>query len=94
MPQTEMRPLATVDEFCQFAGLTRGQAAQMRYMGSGPEFVKITGRQVRYEWSSIERWVESRTRSRTDDPPNPTTPVTSTTPDHAAPRRRVQGVHQ
>jgi predicted DNA-binding transcriptional regulator AlpA len=58
-----------VDEFCEYAGLTRGQAAQMRYMGSGPEFVKITGRQVRYRWSDIEKWVESRTRSRTDGPP-------------------------
>jgi predicted DNA-binding transcriptional regulator AlpA len=67
MAQTEIRPLATVDDFCEYAGVTRGQAAQMRYMGSGPEFVKITGRQVRYRWSDIEEWVESRTRSRTDD---------------------------
>jgi len=67
MTQTEIRRLATVDEFCEYAGLTRGQAAQMRYMGSGPEFVKITGRQVRYRWSDIEKWVECRTRSRTDD---------------------------
>jgi len=66
--QIDTRRLATVDEFCEFAGLTRGQAAQMRYTGSGPEFVKITGRQVRYRWSDVERWLETRTRSRTDDP--------------------------
>jgi predicted DNA-binding transcriptional regulator AlpA len=68
MIKTEIRRLATVDEFCEYAGLTRGQAAQMRYMGSGPEFVKITGRQVRYRWTDIEKWVASRTRSRTDRP--------------------------
>jgi predicted DNA-binding transcriptional regulator AlpA len=68
MTETEIRRLATVDDFCQYAGLTRGQAAQLRYMGDGPAFVKVTGRQVRYRWSDIEKWVESRTRSRTDDP--------------------------
>lgn len=68
MTQTEIRRLATVDEFCEYAGLTRGHAAQLRYTGDGPEFVKITGRQVRYRWEKIEEWVESRTRSRTDDP--------------------------
>jgi predicted DNA-binding transcriptional regulator AlpA len=30
--------------------------------------VKVTGRQVRYRWSDIEKWVESRTRTRTDGP--------------------------
>lgn len=65
---TEIPRLATVEDFCDFAGLTRGQAAQMRYTGDGPEFVKVTGRQVRYRWSDIEKWVESRTRSRTDGP--------------------------
>jgi predicted DNA-binding transcriptional regulator AlpA len=66
--KTEIQPLATVGEFCEYAGVTRGQAAQMRYTGSGPEFVKITGRQVRYRWSDIEKWVESCTRTRTDSP--------------------------
>lgn len=66
---TEIRRLATVGEFCEFAGITEGHAAQMRYKGDGPAFVKITGRQVRYRWSDIEKWVDSRTRSRTDKSP-------------------------
>ena len=65
----DSRPLATTDDFCEFAGVTKGHAAQMRYAGTGPKFVKITGRQVRYRWSDIEEWLESRTRNRTDDPP-------------------------
>jgi predicted DNA-binding transcriptional regulator AlpA len=66
--ETEIRRLATVDEFCEFAGITLGHAAQLRYTDDGPEFVKITGRQVRYRWSDIEKWVESRIRRRTDEP--------------------------
>jgi predicted DNA-binding transcriptional regulator AlpA len=62
------RPLATDDDFCAYAGITKGQSAQLRYMGRGPNFVKLTGRQVRYRWSDIEKWVESRTRSRTNGP--------------------------
>lgn len=68
MTQPHLRPLATVTEFCEFAGLTPGAAAQLRYTGKGPEFVKITGRQVRYSWDAIEAWVEANTRSRTDNP--------------------------
>jgi predicted DNA-binding transcriptional regulator AlpA len=67
--ETENRsPLATVDDFCEYAGISRGHAAQLRYAGTGPNFVKITGRQVRYRWSDIEKWVESQIRSRTDGP--------------------------
>lgn len=66
-PTTNTRPLATVDDFCAYGGFTPGQAAQMRYSGKGPKFIKVTGRQVRYRWSDIEEWLESRTRTRTDD---------------------------
>jgi len=62
-----VRPLAMVDDFCEFAGVTKGQAAQLRYTGDGPPFVKITGRQVRYRWEDFEKWVAERLRTRTDD---------------------------
>lgn len=62
----DQRNLATDAEFCEFAGLTRGQSAQLRYTGRGPKFIKVTGRQVRYRWEDIEAWVESRTRQCTD----------------------------
>jgi predicted DNA-binding transcriptional regulator AlpA len=58
-------PLATDAEFCEFVGITKAAAAQLRYMGRGPKFVKITGRQVRYRWSDIHQWVEEQTRMRT-----------------------------
>lgn len=61
------RPLATDKEFCAHTGLTPGQSAQLRYHGTGPKFVKVTGRQVRYRWSDIEAWIDQRTKQRTDD---------------------------
>jgi predicted DNA-binding transcriptional regulator AlpA len=64
--KTEIQPLATQGEFCEYAGISPAHAAQLRYTGDGPAFVKITGRQVRYRWADIEKWVESRIRTRTD----------------------------
>jgi predicted DNA-binding transcriptional regulator AlpA len=61
-----VRPLATDDEFCAFAGLSKQQSAQLRYLGNGPRFIRVTGRQIRYAWSDIEAWCEVRTVSRSD----------------------------
>ncbi|MBL1073434.1 DNA-binding protein [Nocardia sp. 2] len=61
------RKLATDSEFCEYAGLTRGQSAQLRYTGRGPKFVKVTGRQVRYRWEDIEQWVNDRLQQSTAD---------------------------
>ncbi|MBF6144229.1 helix-turn-helix transcriptional regulator [Nocardia nova] len=63
----ERRKLATDEEFCEFAGISRGQSAQLRYTGRGPKFVKVTGRQVRYRWEDIEAWVDSQSRTSTAD---------------------------
>jgi predicted DNA-binding transcriptional regulator AlpA len=62
----DIRPLATDDEFCAFAGLSKQQSAQLRYLGTGPRFIRVTGRQIRYDWFEIEAWCESRTVSRSD----------------------------
>ena len=58
--------LATDDEFCVFAGISKQQSAQLRYLGKGPRFIRVTGRQIRYAWSDIEEWCEVRTVSRSD----------------------------
>jgi len=33
-------PLATPQEYCDHVGIALSQAAQMRYLGTGPEFIK------------------------------------------------------
>jgi predicted DNA-binding transcriptional regulator AlpA len=62
----DIRPLATDDDFCAFTGLTKQQSAQLRYLGTGPRFIRVTGRQIRYDWSQIEAWCKSRTVWRSD----------------------------
>jgi predicted DNA-binding transcriptional regulator AlpA len=62
----DIRPLATDDEFCAFAGITKQQSAQLRYLGTSPRFIRVTGRQIRYAWSDIEEWCEAQTCSRSD----------------------------
>ena len=61
-----VRPLATDDDFCAFTGLTKQQSATA-LLGDRPTvIIRVTGRQIRYEWSEIEAWCESRTVWRSD----------------------------
>jgi predicted DNA-binding transcriptional regulator AlpA len=45
-------------------GVSCGQLAQMRYLGTGPEFIKI-GSRVRYRMSAVSAWLDSQTRTQT-----------------------------
>lgn len=45
-------------------GLTVGSLAQMRYLGTGPRYVKV-GRQIRYRQSDIDEWIEANVRTQT-----------------------------
>jgi hypothetical protein len=60
-------PLATDEEFCEFTGLTSAQSAQLRYLGRGPKFIRVTGRQIRYEWAEIERWVKANSCTKASE---------------------------
>lgn len=44
---------------------TPGALAQMRYMGHGPQFVKIGGRSVRYMEADVLEWLQAQTRQQT-----------------------------
>ncbi len=63
--RTRPGDLATSAEVCEVLGLTPGALAQLRYSGSGPRFIKITGRAVRYRWADVEAWLEERSRTQT-----------------------------
>lgn len=67
MANTDDRPLATANELCAYTGMTPAQAAQHRYRGTGPRFIRLTGRQVRYRWSDIQEWLDRRTVTRADE---------------------------
>lgn len=69
MAPAQLRPLATDKDFARYAGISIGQVAQLRYLGTGPRFIRVTGRQIRYRWEDIEDWLEAQTFSRSDQRP-------------------------
>lgn len=69
MAPEQLRPLATDKDFGRYAGLSIAQVAQLRYLGNGPRFIRVTGRQIRYRWEDIEDWLEAQTFSRSDQRP-------------------------
>ncbi|MCC5647961.1 helix-turn-helix domain-containing protein [Nostoc sp. CHAB 5824] len=60
------------DRFLQPAELAKelkiplSNLAKWRLHGGGPVFLKL-GKNVRYEWSEVERWLESRKQRTTSD---------------------------
>lgn len=61
---TGLERLLTVNEYCAWRGISKGAAAQERYMGNGPKFIKA-GKSVRYSESSCREWIEENTKDRT-----------------------------
>ena len=52
-----------MDEFAlaDFLGLTVATLRKWRYLRSGPQFVKLGGKLVRYRREDVERWLAART---------------------------------
>jgi predicted DNA-binding transcriptional regulator AlpA len=57
--------IATPPEVAKALRTTEASLAQMRYKGTGPNFVKV-GRRVLYRWSDVEKWIASSVYTRTD----------------------------
>ena len=57
--------LMTATEAGDLLAMTRGALAQLRYMGTGPKFVKLGGRSVRYRLEDLEEWIAQCTRTCT-----------------------------
>lgn len=62
----EQEKLLTVSEYCEWRGISKGAAAQERYLGKGPKFIKA-GRSVRYRASDLKEWLEAQTRQQTGE---------------------------
>lgn len=39
--------------------MTKGALAQLRYLGSGPRFVRVSGRSIRYRPQDLDEWIEA-----------------------------------
>ena len=53
------------DRELKLLGISEANLAQLRYLGTGPAYVKITGRQVRYMRADVAEWIEQQTRVQT-----------------------------
>jgi predicted DNA-binding transcriptional regulator AlpA len=56
--------LVPPEDLADLLSVSTGQLAQMRYLGTGPQYVKI-GTRVRYALSDVRAWLDDQRRSRT-----------------------------
>lgn len=57
-------PLLKPEVAGEQVGLTVGALAQMRYTGTGPNFVRLTPRSIRYRQSDLDEWITASVRDR------------------------------
>ena len=64
MTDQVMERLVTPEDLAELLLVTTGQLAQMRYLGTGPKYVKV-GTRVRYSLSDVQAWLDEQRRART-----------------------------
>lgn len=62
----QRKNLAEPKSVAEYMGTSPQNLAQMRYRGTGPNFVKLGHRAIRYRWSDVEAWIEANTLSQSD----------------------------
>lgn len=45
--------------------MTKGALAQLRYMGTGPSFVRVSGRSIRYRQEDLDTWIRANVHGGT-----------------------------
>lgn len=70
---SEVEPLIPPKPVAELLGTTPQNLAQMRYRGTGPKFIKLGHRAVRYRWSDVEAWLEANTLTQSDQDHEPKT---------------------
>lgn len=58
--------LMTPPELAKQLGKSPAALAQWRYLGVGPQFIKL-GRNIRYRRRDVETWLDQQTISRTGE---------------------------
>lgn len=67
------KSMAAPKPVAEYMGITTGALAQMRYHGTGPKFVKLGNRTVRYRWEDVDAWIEANTLTQSDQDYEPKT---------------------
>ncbi len=57
--------LLTPQQAGDILGMSRGSLAQMRYLGTGPVYVKLSAKAVRYRAADLEAWITGHLRTGT-----------------------------
>lgn len=73
MSQENKASLVKPAEVAEYLGTTTANLAQMRYRGTGPKFVKLGHRAVRYSWENVHAWIEANTLTQSDQDYEPKT---------------------
>ncbi|MGP9838032.1 helix-turn-helix transcriptional regulator [Arthrobacter sp. 179] len=60
------RGLVRPDAVAEYLGVSTASLAQQRYLGTGPKFVRVNTRTVRYRWDDVEEFLNGQTFERTD----------------------------
>lgn len=55
-------------EVAELLGLTSAALTQMRYLGRGPNYVRLSNQRIRYRMSDVDAWLQSRRVELGDGP--------------------------
>lgn len=61
---TRRTGLATTEEVADFLRMTPGGLTQLRLRGTGPQFMNLGTRSVRYDWADVYAWLDSKKSAR------------------------------
>jgi predicted DNA-binding transcriptional regulator AlpA len=59
----EPEPLLTPERVGRWLGESPETLAQMRYLRTGPDWIKVGAKSVRYEREAVERWLREKTQA-------------------------------
>lgn len=62
----ELRPLLSIEQTCNYLGVSGETMAHWRVSGSGPKFIKVN-RRIAYDPKDIEDWLDARRVSSTSE---------------------------
>jgi len=62
-----MERLITPDEAASQLGITKAALGQLRYLGTGPEYQRLSPRRIRYTQDAIDAFVASTRETSTDN---------------------------
>lgn len=61
-----MSDMITPKQLGERWGKSEPALAQMRYLGTGPKFVRVSARTIRYRLADVEEYERAQTFQRTD----------------------------